>query len=274
MFIEPDMVEISEDNHLQGMSDEQVGILAGSSPEGQRWRVKGFFQREQPQHELYLRTFFIGRYPVTVGEFREFLRAGCYRKDELWSKEGWRWIRASNRSQPAYWAKPEWCQDHSLPVVGVSWYEASAYCRWLCHQTGSKYRLPNELEWEKAARGSDGRLYPWGNHYDPSRSNIRDSGIGHTTPVGLFSPHGDSCFGCSDMVGNVSEWTASIYAPYPLVPAVGNPWTESDMGNNKMRVTRGGSWNSPAIRARTTARGMNDPWFADNDLGFRIALGA
>jgi formylglycine-generating enzyme required for sulfatase activity len=147
----------------------------------------------------------------------------------------------------------------------VSWYEAYAYCRWLSELTGREYRLPSEAEWEKAARGGDGRLYPWGDPFDPAHCNVRASGLGRTTPVGQYSPQGDSPYGCADVAGNVSEWTASRFRPYPYDPDDGR----EDPAGEAERVSRGGSWHSPVLRARVVSRGMNDPWFTDDDLGFR-----
>ena len=153
-------------------------------------------------------------------------------------------------------------------MVGVSWYEAVAYCRWLSMETGNPYRLPTEAEWEKAARGTDGRLYPWGNDFVAELCNTRANNLGRTELVGSHSPDSDSPYGCADMVGNVSEWNLSQFKPYPYVAGDGRNKEEVETE----RVLRGGSWFQPALRARAVSRGMNDPFFIDNDVGFRYVL--
>jgi formylglycine-generating enzyme required for sulfatase activity len=170
------------------------------------------------------------------------------------------------RPPPAFW-DDTWAGDERLPVVGVSWYEALAYCRWLAAVMGRGYRLPSEAEWEKAARGTTGRTYPWGDQFDPGRCNTRADGPGRTLPVGGHSPGDESVYGCGEMAGNVSEWTQSLFQPYPYDAAGGREALEAE----GPRVIRGGSWFKPKLRARASARGMNDPFFVDNDVGFRCA---
>ena len=202
---------------------------------------------------------------MTVREYRAFVDEAGYLHRQHWTPAGWRWREKTGTVKPAHWDDERWTGDDRLPVVGVSWYEAYAYCRWLSELTGRDYRLPTEAEWEKAARGADGRLYPWGDVFDASRCNTRASGVDRTTPVGQYSPRGDSLYGCADMVGNVSEWTLSQYKPYPYDADDGR----DDLVGEAERVTWGGSWHTPAIRARAAARGCNDPFFTDDDLGFR-----
>lgn len=132
-----------------------------------------------------------------------------------------------------------------IHVVGISWYEAGAYCRWLSVETGKVYRLPTEAEWEKAARGKECWLYPWGDEFDQTQCNTRANILGRTEPVGRHSPDEDSPYGCADMVGNISEWTLSQFRPYPYVGSDGRNNEESETE----RVLRGGSWFQPALRA-------------------------
>ena len=263
------MLHIAAGPFTMGISDGQVDWLAERVALAAAWREKGFFGREQPQHRLMLPGYDMARHPVTVAEYRTFVEAGGYRQRRHWTGAGWAWRTRDNRLFPAYWTDGAWTADALLPVIGVSWYEASAYCRWLSEATGSAYRLPSEAEWEKAARGTGGRLYPWGNEFDPGRCNARPGGVQRTTRVGRYSPAGDSPSGCAGMAGNVSEWTSSTFAPYPYAAADGRECPE---GGGE-RVTRGGSWHSPVLRVRTVSRGVNDPAFTDNDLGFRCAQG-
>ena len=113
-------------------------------------------------------------------------------------------------------------------MVNVSWQDAQAYCQWLSEKTGKSYRLPSEAEWEKAARGADGRVYPWGNEWDAAKCNTRESKIQGTSPVGQFSTLGDSPSGCADMVGNVWEWTLSLWGPDSDSPKYRYPYDPAD----------------------------------------------
>ena len=254
---------------LMGTHDEQVEWLVQHLGEARVWQQKGHFSREQPQHQVILASYEIGRYPVTVGEYRAFVDAGGYRQRSYWTDGGWAWRNARGIITPQWWESERWAGDDRLPVIGVSWFEVLAYCHWLSAATSGSYRLPTEAQWEKAARGRDGRLYPWGNEPDPPRSNTRTSGTGHTLPVGHDSPAGDSPYGCAEMAGNASEWTMTQYRPYPYQENDGR----NDVAREAERVIRGGSWFKPLLRARVTARGMNDPSFRDHDIGFRLVRG-
>jgi formylglycine-generating enzyme required for sulfatase activity len=152
-------------------------------------------------------------------------------------------------------------------VVNVAWHDAIAYCRWLSGKTGKTYRLSTEAEWEKAARGTDGREYPWGDKFDPSKCNTREGGVGTTTPVGTY-PDGASPYGALDMAGNVWEWCQSLYKPYPYRLKDGCEDTEADGG----RVFRGGSWYFGAGHARCACRDWLDPVDFPGSLGFRVVL--
>lgn len=261
-----EMVDIPAGPFLMGTSNQQVNQLARGDALAQKWMEKGYFKREQPQHIVTLAGYSIGKYPVTVGEYLIFWEAGGYQYPRYWTVAGWAWRQSLGKIQPEYWDDDKWSGDPRFPVVGVSWYEAMAYCRWLSELKQREYRLPTEAEWEKAARGTDGRLYPWGNTFDAKQCNTRASGLNQTMSVGMFAPRDVSPWGCSEMVGNVSEWTLSKFEPYEYDDNDGR----NDEGGNSERVIRGGSWHSPVLRARTSTRGYNDPFFADNDVGFRI----
>lgn len=265
-----EMISIPAGPFTMGTGPAEIERLAGEFGLAREWAEEGYFGREQPQHIVALPAYWIGRHAVTVAQFRGFVEAGGYHEQQLWTVSGWTWREAAARNQPDYWLDGTWTSDGQLPVVGVSWYEAAAYCRWLDEVTGRGFRLPTEAEWEKAARGSDARVFPWGDRFDVARCNVRAGGLDRTVPVGRFSPAGDSPYGCMQMVGNVSEWTGTRYTPYRYEPGDGR----DDPAGEAERVTRGGSWHSPVLRARTSSRGMNDPDFTDNDLGFRCACSA
>jgi len=263
----PVLVDIADGTFLMGTSDSQLQVLIQQHADARSWERNGRFQRERPDHPILVQRFSLAQLPVTISHYRCFLMDDGYNDARWWTSDGWTWRQAEHRSTPAGWNKQDCVDTDQLPVVGVSWYEASAYCAWLSAQTGESIRLPSEAEWEYAARGVDGRIYPWGDIFSHERCNIRSTGIGRALDVGQYSPLGDSPFGVADMIGNVSEWTSSLFRPYPYAHWDGR----EDLNDAHERVTRGGSWSSPDLRARAASRGMNDPWFCDDDLGFRIA---
>jgi formylglycine-generating enzyme required for sulfatase activity len=225
------------------------------------------FDDEMPQHEEQSITqpYRIGKYPVTNAQYARFVAAGGYDNQGYWTEAGWRW-KGDRRGPERYGGEFE---QPEHPVVGVSWYEATAYCRWLAETAGQPYRLPSEAEWEKAARGEDGRLWPWGNQFDPKKCNSAEGRLGHTTPVGQFSPAGDSPYGCADMAGNVWEWCRSLYKPYPYRADDGREVPQAAGA----RVLRGGSWLDFARRAaRCAARLRSYPDYFGGSVGFRVVF--
>jgi formylglycine-generating enzyme required for sulfatase activity len=185
--------------------------------------------------------FWIDRQPVTNRQFCDFLIAQGNREEG-----GVAWLdHKSSRINKKFKPKAGYEQH---PVTGVSWSGAAAYAAW------AGKRLPTEQEWEKAARGIDGRQYPWGEEFATQRCNADESGIKDTTPVGQFGEAGRSVYGCDDMAGNVWEWTASL-------------WRDGE----EARVVRGGSWGDVHGLAACTCRGIGSPDFRDLDLGFRCA---
>jgi formylglycine-generating enzyme required for sulfatase activity len=153
-------------------------------------------------------------------------------------------------------------------VVGVNWYEANAYCAWLSAVTGKSFRLPTEFEWEKAARGTDGRIYPWGDKFDPRKCNSVEGQIYRATPVGLL-PAGVSPNGIFDASGNVAEWTESWYKAYP-----GQKEDPSEDYGEKYRIVRGGSWYDLHRFVRCADRRRLVPAFFNDSLGFRLVVPA
>jgi formylglycine-generating enzyme required for sulfatase activity len=206
--------------------------------------------------------FWIGKYPVTNVQFARFIEDGGYHKRGYWDAVGWEWRKNEKRQNPGYWNNSN-LNNPMLPVVGVTWFEAQAFCRWLddlWHKSGTvnvpqgyACRLPTEEEWEYAARGADGRPYPWGEDDDLRRFNV-DRKAGGTTCVATY-PQGASPCGAWDMSGNVWEWTASWF----------------DEGKDR-RVLRGGSWFSVSRDARCASRIWYLPDYFIYHLGFRYVL--
>ena len=180
--------------------------------------------------------------------------------------------------KPSYW-HDDLYNNPAQPVTGVCWFEALAYVSWLSAQTRSAYRLPTEAEWEAAARGREGRVYAWGDAFDPLRGNVRATRVQRTTPVGVF-PEGDTPEGVSDLTGNVSDWTSSLYGPgLEDEPEFGYPYRAGDgredlsAGSEVRRVQRGGSTCCDAVQAHSADR--SDGFPDDREFvvgGFRVAL--
>jgi sulfatase modifying factor 1 len=202
------------------------------------------YKNEKPIHEVYLDAYYIDKYEVTVGQYRQFCSAA-----------GRKMVQ-----------QPDWNQGDTLPVVDVKWENASAYASW------AGKRLPSEAEWEKAARGSDGRRYPWGNTWDASKCNSREpKGSGpfaYTKPVGSF-PLGASPYGVMDMAGNLMEWCQDWYDEvyYQNSPSR-NP---TGPASGSSRVMRGGSWFDDWYECRSTCRRSAPLWISTSEWGFRCA---
>jgi formylglycine-generating enzyme required for sulfatase activity len=224
-------------------------------------------ETETPQHEVTLPGFRIGKYPVAVGEYWAFMDEGGYFEQRYWTDAGWAWRVQEHISQPRFWDDEKWTGNDHWPVVGVSWYEAVAYTQWLAEITDRLYRLPTESEWEKAARGTDGRLYPWGNEWRVGLSNVA-GGMWRTTAVGYYSPDGDSPYGVADMSGNVWEWCLTKWRDRYTDPE------DNGFSGSAARCLRGGSWFGQPQDARVTARIRDEPSDWDDHLGFRVACGA
>ena len=239
-----------------------------------------WIQTETPQHEINLPAYAIGRYPVTNAEFARCIQDNGYATREYWTEAGWKQKSTEGWKQPRFWEDSR-LNDPAQPVVGVSWYEAVAYCNWLASRTGKPYRLPTEAEWEKAARGTDRRRYPWGNQWDARNCNNKENkqkGDAQTTPVGQYSPQGDSPHGVGDLVGQVWEWCSSKWGGTDPTPKRVYPCQDKDgreeLDGDDTRVLRGGSWGSdhPAAICRCGYRGWNVPGNRSDVGGFRSAM--
>ncbi len=224
---------------------------------------------EKPQHRLELPAYWIGKTPVTNAQFRPFVEGDGYRNQVYWTQAGWQWRKQEQIVKPRFWDDAKW-NGANYPVVGVSWFEAVAYCRWLSAQTGHPFRLPTEAEWEKAARGPEGLIWPWGNTWEAGRCNSEEAGIGQTTPVGQF-PGGASPYAALDMAGNVWEWCATQYGkgyPYALEDEWADAYLEPDAG----RRLRGGSWYNQQKHVRGAYRYVSfNSRYRDGNFGLRVA---
>jgi len=235
------------------------------------------FDNEKWAHRAYLAPFRMARAPVTNAEFSAFVEDGGYKRDEWWCDAGWRWRAREQAAHPLYWRRDgdgwqrriydgwQALRRHA-PVIHVNWYEAAAYCRW------AGRRLPTEAEWEFAAtRGRDPgdakTRYPWGNT-DAELLHANLFGVsGDVADVGAF-PRGDSAWGCRQMLGNVWEWTADWFGPYPgYVRDPYQEYSEPWFGNHK--VLRGGCFATRAALLRGTWRNFYTPDRRDVFAGFR-----
>ena len=286
----PDLWYLPDEPLLGFVEVPEGPFLMGSDPEQDPMADKD----EVPQHKVVLPTYYIGRYPVTVAQFRAFVEAGGYEPRDPESLRG--------------------VDNH--PVVHMTWHDALAYCRWLTevlreeashrvtespgHPLGEAERrfweglangelvitLPSEAEWEKAARGglmvrvagatgqsplqsnpNPARVYPWGNEPDPNRVNYQDTGIGTTSAVGCF-PGGASPYGVEELSGNVWEWTRSLYREYPYDPEDGREDLEAPP--DVLRVLRGGSFFNVAWLVRCAVRNWSNPYSRRRYYGFRV----
>jgi formylglycine-generating enzyme required for sulfatase activity len=281
---------------------------------------------EKPQHMLKLPDFWMARYPLTNAQFQPFLQQGGYEAQSYWTPEGWDWLHGArpdfspiesfqdkdfiknyqdwilgreNRSRPNWWEHRQW-GALTRPVVGVSWYEAAAYCRWLdtalrrrdlaeivlpqdalqAFKRGDlQIRLPGEAEWEKAARGSRQARWPWGDEWQEDHAemyaNTAETGLKETSPVGMF-PAGENSYGLADMAGNAWEWTISKWGTDIMKPDYKYPYDAGDgresAGGPDLRVVRGGSWNYDRRFARCAYRYWDLPSHFFTYLGFRVVL--
>jgi len=262
---------------------EMIYIPAGSFLMGNNGNEGYSYPVELPQHEVYLSGYWIGKYEVTRGEYRRFMETGGYSNRACWSSAGWNWKVSNSRTEPRYWAAEQtwfvgqtFTQTDSHPVVGVTYYEAEAYCAW------AGGHLPTEAQWEKAARwtGSYPNVFPWANAWDAEKCNNWDdtnpAGGGYrrnqTSPVGSYAA-GASPSGCQDMAGNVWEWCRDWYSSsyYSASPSA-NPPGPAGPQLGDYRVFRGGGWvNNYNYDCRCAVRSRGEPSQYFIFTGFRVA---
>jgi formylglycine-generating enzyme required for sulfatase activity len=265
---------------------------------------------EERSQKVKVLSFSIAKYPITNAQFAKFIEAGGYQKPDFWTKAGWKARQSGVRmldwvsnvtgkawTEPLFWADEQW-NGADYPVVGISWYEAFAFCRWLSVASGATISLPTAAQWQRAAQGDatytdhhglggypgdiTGSAYPWGNDWDASRCNhnVDGQGIGRTTPVTEYEGKGDSPFGVVDMAGNVSEWCLTTWSLFTKLR--GKNSIEGEAG----RLMRGASWADGTFQyeSRWTSGGKHPTNIifradfhqgeianlASNKIGFRI----
>lgn len=230
-FADIEFVQVPEGKFVMGSSEED--------------------EEERPQHIVNIPyDYYMGRFPVTNAQYAAY-------------------VGAKGSAHPV----EEWKEKADHPVVNVSWTDAMAYCHWLNElrrselPPGFMLRLPTEAEWEKAARGTEGSIYPWGDTFDETKGNVDSGGKNDTTPVGAYSPQGDSPYGAADMLGNIWEWTHSLFARYPYQVDDGR---EDELISGR-HVQRGGSFLGSDRLASAASRYRGSPAFLDF-VGFRVAV--
>ncbi len=222
---------------------------------------KTYLKKNQPQ-TFDVPAFPIAKYPITNAQYAKFVEAGGYKQKRWWTDAGWAQREKDKWEVPRYWTDAKW-NDAEYPVVGVSWYEAIAFSRWLSEASGESILLPTEQQWQRAAQGDKGLTYPWGNEFDAARCNTRESNLGKTTPVTQYAGKGDSPFGVTDMSGNVWEWCLTDYYSGDI-----------ELEGTDVRVLRGGSWNRAQDSARAAYRVNWSPNNGNYDIGFRVVVGS
>jgi formylglycine-generating enzyme required for sulfatase activity/uncharacterized protein YcfJ len=276
---EPPLVIAKRDASKVVIVPETMLVPAGPFLMGSAENNERAEENEHPQHQVELDVFRIGQNPVTNAEYALFIQAGGYENQDYWTEDGWLWRKVEYTTQPKYW-KDSLRNPPNHPVVGVSWYEALAYCQWFSETTGQEFRLPSEAEWEKAARGERGPEWPWGNEFDSQNANTVENDLSRTTPVGQYSQQGDSPYGAADMAGNVWEWTLSLWGTDPERPQFKYPYDSEDgrenleAGVHVLRVLRGGAFDQDGRSARCAYRGRYAPDERANvvAVGFRLMI--
>ena len=301
------LVQVMQDRQTPAPARRDAGRLLGRlgwEPEGglDAWveiPPGPFLYGDEQERRAIEAPYRIGKYPVTNEQFARFVAAGGYARPECWSAEGWAWRTGAYDSKAPDWLqewlkrrpaekrdRPYWWGDERFgstlcPVVGVSWFEAQAYCRWLALEAGldpdgpTAPRLPAEVEWERAVRGTDGREYPWGEDWERTRLNCAEWWAGRDLPEDnlqkwwdsqaykeanpgptavLTFPEGVNPAGLWDGAGNVWEWTGSWY--------VEGQW----------RTVRGGSWFFNRGYARCAYRDDDSPDYFDDNVGLRVVF--
>lgn len=205
-------------------------------------------------------AFEISKYPVLVAQYAVFVNEHGYDQQDVWTDTGWAWKTEQFISKPRFWLEKAWHHDRH-PVVGVSWYEALAFTRWLGRITDSQIRLPEEPQWQAAAGGGINWAFAYGNTFDALRCNTMESEQERTTPADAY-PAGVSPHGVYDLSGNVWEWCLNLWQ----ADALG----KTDVDAPGYRVNRGGSWRGDKRLATTIYRNLDQPTVRESFVGFRL----
>ncbi|HEY4304325.1 MAG TPA: ergothioneine biosynthesis protein EgtB [Gemmatimonadaceae bacterium] len=237
------------------------------------------YDNERPRHESEMAPFAIDVYPITNGDYLQFMREGGYTREDLWSADGWKWSREANVNAPMYWMRDgdDWCMrvmdqvtpvDADRAVCHVCYHEADAFARW------AGKRLPTEAEWEVAAGWDEGhkrmRRFPWGDEAaTPERANV-DQLAFNVAPLGAYASN-KSPLGCYGMIGDVWEWTSSDFLPYPGYETFPYPEYSEAFFGNEYKVLRGGSWATRPGVIRNSFRNWDYPIRRQIFSGFRCA---
>lgn len=273
----PELIKIPKGKFVMGTDEYIIRKYIKVFPEIN----SNLFLRELPQHEVFLLSFYISKYPIQNYQFEYFVKDTNYLTTAEKVGSGFVFTPTFEEVKGASWKNPKGPNTtlknkDNHPAVQISWCDALEYCKWLSQKTNMHFRLPTEAEWEKTARGVSGLTYTWGN--DWINSNCNGNNISNdTTPVDKFSPNGDSPFGCSDMCGNIFEWTStSIGNSDPWPSKYTYPYNFLDGRENltdlkSRRVGRGGSYNRSYIYCRTTFRFADNPFDRYSTQGFRVA---
>jgi formylglycine-generating enzyme required for sulfatase activity len=250
MNFEPETVLIPEGLFLMGSSEKEGRRIIEIGGPGRQ----EYLSWQLPQHQVWLSAYSIGKFPVTNAEYAVFVRETAYPAPRSW-----------------HGAVPP-AGEGNHPVGTIRWQDACNYCAWLAATSSKPYRLPTEAEWEKAARGTDGRFYPWGDAWDPQRLNSKEAGPGKLVEVGSYSPQGDSPYGVAEMAGGLWEWVADWFDPraYDDRQEVRDP---QGPPTGTMHILRGGAFNlNGVILANVSLRDTHDGANVADDDGFRVAV--
>jgi formylglycine-generating enzyme required for sulfatase activity len=300
----PGVCNIFVKNGIEVPEIDWVKIPAGHFTMGCDETDREAYEDEKPAFSWNVGRFKISRYPVTHRQYACFIQAGGFDNDRYWEPipSGLVWKNGGNPDLEAFdfgdesferdyksylearidRSKPRGWYDRKFgianrPVIGVNWYEALAFCRWLTEQLGEEVTLPAEAQWERAARGPNSLKYPWGNEWCAQCCNSEESGYRQTCAVGMF-PEGKSSAEeeLMDMAGNVWEWTTTLWGKKFQVPDISYPYQEDQDRENLQakgfRVIRGGSWDVDQRGVRSAWRVRLLPGNDDDLLGFRVVV--
>jgi len=244
-----------------GSTDEQVQAAFVDAKSYNKFAKLSSFTIQQPQHNVCItQPYWLDEGEVTNEAYDAFVADDGYSKQNLWSEAGWKWLERQAKKEPDT-SCSDISSDPQQPRVCVTYYEAEAYAKW------RNARLPTEAEWEYAARGKDGLIYPWGNDWDKTKANTYEDGPNKSTPVCSY-PKGKSWIGACDMVGNAREWVSDWYSKYTS-EAMNDP---KGPASGSYHVIRGGtSCCDIHYRGNTAYRITNHPTIRDGLTGFRLA---